>query len=79
MYGVLRGGSWNNTNTNNFRASYRNNNTPANNNNNNAFRQCIDNGAACFTKHAGDNQSTRHDSSRCGRKDAQIPKETTGW
>ena len=38
LYGVLRGGSWNNTNTNNFRASYRNNNSPGNINNNNAVR-----------------------------------------
>ena len=35
---VLRGGSWNNDNTENFRCAYRNNNDPANRNNNNGFR-----------------------------------------
>jgi hypothetical protein len=35
---VLRGGSWNNDNTGNFRCAYRNNNTPDNRNNNNVFR-----------------------------------------
>ena len=37
---VVRGGSWNNTNPDNFRASYRNNNTPTNRNNNLGFR-CV--------------------------------------
>ena len=35
---VLRGGSWNNDNTGNFRCAYRNNNKPENRNNNNGFR-----------------------------------------
>jgi hypothetical protein len=35
---VLRGGSWNNDNTDNFRCAYRNNNKPDNRNNNNGFR-----------------------------------------
>ncbi|MDQ7026238.1 MAG: SUMF1/EgtB/PvdO family nonheme iron enzyme [Anaerolineae bacterium] len=35
---VLRGGSWNNNNTDNFRCDYRNNNNPNNRNNNNGFR-----------------------------------------
>ena len=35
---VLRGGSWNNDNTENFRGAYRNNNKPDNRNNNNGFR-----------------------------------------
>jgi len=35
---VLRGGSWNNDNTDNFRCAYRNNNKPENRNNNNGFR-----------------------------------------
>ena len=35
---VLRGGSWNNDNTDNFRCAYRNNNHPDNRNNNNGFR-----------------------------------------
>jgi len=35
---VLRGGSWNNDNSNNFRCAYRNNNRPDNRNNNNGFR-----------------------------------------
>ncbi|MCX6625650.1 MAG: SUMF1/EgtB/PvdO family nonheme iron enzyme [Acidobacteria bacterium] len=35
---VLRGGSWNNDNSNNFRCANRNNNTPDNRNNNNGFR-----------------------------------------
>jgi len=34
----MRGGSWNNNNTVNFRASNRNNNNPENRNNNNGFR-----------------------------------------
>jgi len=35
---VLRGGSWNNDNTDNFRCANRNNNDPTNRNNNNGFR-----------------------------------------
>lgn len=35
---VLRGGSWNNDNTENFRCTHRNNNNPTNRNNNNGFR-----------------------------------------
>ncbi|MBM3460923.1 MAG: hypothetical protein FJX76_02370 [Armatimonadetes bacterium] len=35
---VLRGGSWNNNNDNNFRGANRNNNGPGNCNNNNGFR-----------------------------------------
>jgi len=35
---VVRGGSWNNDNHDNFRCAYRNNNTPDNRNNNNGFR-----------------------------------------
>jgi hypothetical protein len=35
---VLRGGSWNNDNTDNFRCANRNNNDPENRNNNNGFR-----------------------------------------
>jgi len=35
---VLRGGSWNNNNTDNFRCDYRNRNNPYNRNNNNGFR-----------------------------------------
>lgn len=35
---VLRGGSWNNDNPDNFRCAYRNNNRPDNRNNNNGFR-----------------------------------------
>jgi len=35
---VLRGGSWNNNNTNNFRCANRNNNQPDNRNNNVGFR-----------------------------------------
>ena len=43
---VVRGGSWNNNNTNNLRASNRNRNNPTNTNDNNGFR-CA--GAAqCF-------------------------------
>lgn len=34
----MRGGSWNNDNAQNFRASNRNNNDPSNRNNNNGFR-----------------------------------------
>ena len=37
---VLRGGSWNNDNTENLRASNRNRNDPDNRNNNNGFR-CV--------------------------------------
>ena len=39
--GVLRGGSWNNNNTNNFRATYRNRNNPNNRNNNRGFRVAL--------------------------------------
>jgi hypothetical protein len=35
---VIRGGSFNNNDTNNLRAVYRNNNTPTNRNNNIGFR-----------------------------------------
>jgi len=35
---VLRGGSWNNNNTDNFRCDNRNRNTPHNRNNNRGFR-----------------------------------------
>ncbi|MBD3290858.1 SUMF1/EgtB/PvdO family nonheme iron enzyme [candidate division KSB1 bacterium] len=35
---VVRGGSWNNNNENNFRCSNRNNNQPDNRNNNIGFR-----------------------------------------
>lgn len=35
---VLRGGSWNNDNPENFRGSYRNHNHPDNRNHNNGFR-----------------------------------------
>lgn len=35
---VLRGGSWNNDNPENFRCANRNNNNPDNRNNNNGFR-----------------------------------------
>jgi hypothetical protein len=35
---VLRGGSWNNDNPDNFRCAYRNNNHPDNRNHNNGFR-----------------------------------------
>lgn len=35
---VVRGGSWNNDNTDNFRCAYRNNNRPDNRNDNNGFR-----------------------------------------
>jgi len=37
-YRVLRGGSWNNNNTNNLRVANRNNNNPDNENNNIGFR-----------------------------------------
>ena len=37
---MLRGGSWNNDNPDNFRATYRNNNNPTNSNNNYGFR-CV--------------------------------------
>ena len=35
---VLRGGSWNNNNTDRFRCDYRNRNNPHNRNNNRGFR-----------------------------------------
>jgi hypothetical protein len=35
---MLRGGSWNNENPQNFRAAYRNRNEPQNRNNNRGFR-----------------------------------------
>jgi formylglycine-generating enzyme required for sulfatase activity len=35
---VLRGGSWNNNNTDNFRCDNRNRNNPHNRNNNRGFR-----------------------------------------
>ena len=44
-YRVLRGGSWNNDNTNNLRASNRNRNNPTNTNDNNGFRCAA---AQCF-------------------------------
>jgi hypothetical protein len=37
-YRVLRGGSWNNNNNDNYRSAYRNNNWPDNRNNNIGFR-----------------------------------------
>jgi len=37
---VLRGGSWNNNHTDNFRCDYRNRNNPHNRNNNRGFRCC---------------------------------------
>ena len=37
-YRVVRGGSWNNDNNDNFRCANRNNNRPDNRNNNNGFR-----------------------------------------
>jgi len=40
-YRVLRGGSWNNNNTNNFRVVNHNNNDPTNTNNNVGFR-CVE-------------------------------------
>jgi len=38
---VLRGGSWNNNNTDNFRCDYRNRNNPHNRNNNRGFRPSL--------------------------------------
>ncbi len=35
---VIRGGSWNNNNPQNYRSANRNNNNPSNDNNNNGFR-----------------------------------------
>jgi hypothetical protein len=40
-YRVVRGGSWNNDNENNFRCAYRNNNRPDNRNDNNGFRVAV--------------------------------------
>ncbi len=48
---VLRGGSWNNDNPDNFRCANRNNNNPANRNDNNGFR-------CARTLEAGARQST---------------------
>ncbi|CAG1004079.1 hypothetical protein ANRL4_03413 [Anaerolineae bacterium] len=38
---MLRGGSWNNNNTENFRCDYRNRNNPENRNNNRGFRLAL--------------------------------------
>ena len=49
---VVRGGSWNNDNPDNFQASNRNNNDPDNRNDNNGFR-CAAGGAVGFSPKAG--------------------------
>jgi hypothetical protein len=49
---VLRGGSWNNDNPENFRAANRNNNHPDNRNDNNGFR-CAGVGVGGFSPKAG--------------------------
>ncbi len=49
---VLRGGSWNNDNPENFRAANRNNNDPGNRNDNNGFR-CAGLGAGAVSPKAG--------------------------
>ena len=56
---VLRGGSWNNNNTDNFRCANRNNNNPENRNNNNGFRcaSTLNAEAALFTDKRGASQS----------------------
>jgi len=48
---VVRGGSWNNDNTDNFHCAYRNNNDPTKRNDNNGFR-------CASTLMAGARQST---------------------
>ena len=49
---VVRGGSWNNDNPDNFRAANRNNNHPDNRNDNNGFR-CVGDGAGGCSPKAG--------------------------
>jgi hypothetical protein len=61
---VLRGGSWNNDNTDNFRCAYRNNNKPDNRNNNNGFR-------CASTLDAGVRSST--EAGACARESRLLP------
>ena len=58
---VVRGGSWNNDNTDNFRCAYRNNNKPDNRNNNNGFRcaSTLDAGARSSTEAGASQRESR--------------------
>ena len=56
---MVRGGSWNNDNDDNFRGGYRNNNDPDNRNDNNGFR-------CASTPDAGARQSTDGRGARSG-------------
>jgi hypothetical protein len=76
---VLRGGSWNNDNTDNFRCAYRNNNRPDNRNNNNGFRcaSTLDAGARTSTE-AGACQRESRRLPGCPETDGRIHKRDRG-